>query len=209
MRAAARALVIVFARAPRAGQAKTRLVPRLGAAGAARLQARLIAAALRTAREARCGPVELHLTARHSLFSGRALLRLQRGADLGARMHHALARGLRRHGAAILIGADCPALRPEDLRRALRLLAGGCDVVLAPAEDGGYALIGARRVSPLLFQGVPWGGAGVCAETLRRLGRLGYRSRQLRTVWDVDRPEDLERLRSLRFASALPRAARR
>jgi hypothetical protein len=209
MRAAARALVIVFARAPLAGQAKTRLAPRLGAAGAARLQARLAFAALHTAREARCGPVELHLTARHSLFAGKAPLRVQRGADLGARMHHALVHGLRRHGAAILIGADCPALRPEDLRRAARLLAGGCDVVLAPAEDGGYALIAARRVSPLLFQGVPWGGAEVCAETLRRLARLGYRSRLLRTVWDVDRPEDLERLRSPRFASALRRCARR
>jgi hypothetical protein len=121
MRAAARALVIVFARAPLAGQAKTRLAPRLGAAGAARLQARLAFAALHTAREARCGPVELHLTARHSLFAGKARLRVQRGADLGARMHHALVHGLRRHGAAILIGADCPALRPEDLRRAARL----------------------------------------------------------------------------------------
>ena len=209
MRAAARALVIVFARAPRAGQAKTRLVPRLGAAGAARLQARLTSAALRTALEARCGPVELHLTTRHSLFPGTQSLRVQRGADLGARMHRALAQGLRRHGAAILIGTDCPALRPPDLRRAARLLAGGCDVVLAPAEDGGYALIGARRVSPQLFQGIPWGGATVYTETLRRLARLGYRSRSLRMLWDVDRPEDLERLRSLRFASALPRGARR
>lgn len=202
-------MIVVFARAPVPGRAKTRLVPRLGEWGAARLQARLTAEAVRTALSARCGPVELHGTARHALFRGKEGFRLQRGADLGERMYRALAGALRRSRWVLLIGSDCPELSPADLRRAARALQGGCDAVLSPAEDGGYALIGLRRVSPRLFDGIAWGGAEVCAETMRRMERLGYRRRVLRTVWDVDRPEDLARLRSRRFPSALRRCALR
>jgi hypothetical protein len=197
--------VLVFSRAPLAGSVKRRLVPRLGAWRAARLQLRLTQHALRTAAAAGCGPVELHLTQRHGLFRQ---IRLQKGADLGERMHHALSRALRRHRGAILIGADCPALRAADLRRAARLLAGGCDVVLGPAEDGGYVLIGARRLSARLFEGIPWGGAGVYAATVKALDASNFRWRALRLLWDVDRPADLERLRSLRSFSAPRRCAR-
>ena len=186
-------MIIVFAKAPVPGLAKTRLIPRLGAWGAARLQARLTAAAVRTAHDARCGPVELHVTARHASFKGD--VHLQRGTDLGERMRRAFSAALRRHRPVILIGADCPALRTADLRRAHRLLRGACDVVLAPAEDGGYALIGLKRVLPRAFEGIPWGEAGVYAATTARLA--GHRWRALRTVWDVDRPEDLDRLNSV------------
>ena len=194
-------MIIVFARAPVPGDAKTRLIPRLGAWRAARLHTRLIRQALCTSRAANCGPVELHLTRRHSLFKG---AELQRGRDLGERMHHALSKA---RGPVILIGSDCPALTTADLRRAMRWLRGGCEVVLAPAEDGGYALIAFRRFRPELFKDINWGGPRVYADTVRKLS--GVRWRALRTVWDVDRPEDLERLRSLRFASAARRGARR
>jgi glycosyltransferase A (GT-A) superfamily protein (DUF2064 family) len=76
-------------------------------------------------------------------------------------------------------------------------LRGACDAVLAPAEDGGYALIGMKRNLPRVFERIPWGEPGVYAITVERLA--GRRWRALRTVWDVDRPEDLERLRSMRF----------
>jgi glycosyltransferase A (GT-A) superfamily protein (DUF2064 family) len=188
-------VVLVFSRRAVPGRVKTRLVPRLGEWGAARLHARLTAHALRTAAAAGCGPVELHDTAK------------QRGADLGERMHRALSRALRRHRGAIVIGSDCPALQPADLARAARWLAGGCDVVLAPAQDGGYVLIGAKRISPRIFSGIAWGGPGVYETTVQKLASSGYRWRALRRLWDVDRPEDLERLRWLRFASAArPRA---
>ncbi len=182
-----RTSVIVFAREPRPGRVKTRLIPLLGAQGAARLHARLVERALATARAAGLGEVEL------------CWARRQRGADLGARMHHAFARGLRRAGRVILIGSDCPVLRARDLRRAARWLAGGADAVFAPAEDGGYALIGLRRVSPRLFEGVQWGGAQVMAQTRARLAALGWRWRELPEVWDVDRPEDVARLRRARL----------
>ena len=109
------AAVIVFARAPLPGRAKTRLVPKLGAWRAARLQARLIERALLTALASRCGPVELHCTprSRHPFFlrAQRKLgisLEKQSGRDLGERMHHAIRAALRRHRYAILIGVDAP-----------------------------------------------------------------------------------------------------
>jgi rSAM/selenodomain-associated transferase 1 len=197
-------MIIVFARAPVPGEAKTRLIPRLGAWRAAQLHARLTLRALCTARMSG-EEVELHGTRRHSFFRTlNVRFRLQRGNDLGERMYRALSKARK---PAILIGTDCPALAPADLRRAMRWLRGGCEVVLAPAEDGGYALIGARRLSERLFEDISWGTPQVYADTLKKL--RGYRWRALRTVWDVDRPEDLERLRSLRFASACPPRARR
>jgi len=190
-------MIIVFAKAPVPGAAKTRLVPALGEWGAARLHARLVRHAVRTALAAGLGRVELHGTRRHSFFETLGVpFTLQRGDDLGERMYYALSR----HPGAILIGTDCPELTVADLRRARRLLQGGCDAVLAPAEDGGYALIGLRTVSAEIFRNIRWGTSSVYDETVKRLER--YRWRALRTVWDVDRPEDLARLRSLRFASA-------
>ena len=198
--------MIVFARAPVPGRAKTRLVPRLGEWGAARLQARMTARTLRMARPFR---VALHGTSRHAWF--RALdvpFATQKGGDLGARMHRAAAKALRRHRAVIIIGTDCPVLDARDLARAARLLRSH-DAVLAPAEDGGYALLGLSRPSAAIFEGIHWGGASVLRDTLLRMDRAGLRWKLLRTVWDVDRPEDLERLRSLRFASGARRGARR
>ena len=187
----------MFSRAAVPGRVKTRLVPRLGEWRAARLHARLTGHALRIARAAACGPVELYDTSK------------QRGADLGERMYRALAGALRRHRGAIIIGADSPALPARNLLRAARWLAGGCDVVLVPAEDGGYALIGAKRASPLMFSGIAWGGSDVYETTVRKLVSLGYRWRSLERVWDLDRPEDLERLQWLRFASAVRPDVRR
>ena len=198
-------MIIVFAKAPVPGQAKTRLIPRLGAWRAARLHARLVRETVQTALAARCGGVQVHGTRAHSLFrSLNVPFRLQRGRDLGERMYRALARARR---PAIVIGTDCPELTATDLRRAARYLRGGYQAVIAPAEDGGYALLGLRRARPEFFQAIEWGGANVYAETARRLA--GYRWRALRRVWDVDRPEDLERLRSLRLASRSRRGAAR
>jgi rSAM/selenodomain-associated transferase 1 len=197
-------MIIVFARAPVPGEAKTRLIPKLGAWRAARLHERLTLRALRTARLAG-GRVELHGTRRHSFFRRLDVdFRLQRGRDLGERMAHALSKARR---PAIVIGTDCPALTPADLRRAARWLRVGCDAVLAPAEDGGYALIGLRRPRKEFFQDILWGSPRVYADTVKRLA--GYRWRALRRVWDLDRPEDLERFRSLRLASGFRRPALR
>lgn len=197
---------MVFARAPLAGSVKTRIARRIGDAAAVNLHRRLVRAAVEAAGAARCGPVELHVTRRHAFFRTLGVpVRLQRGADLGERMYRALAH----HHRAIVIGADAPALMPADIARAARWLQGGARIVLAPADDGGYVLIGARRITPAIFSGMEWGSAQVLAQTLRNAERVGFSCRLLGTVWDVDRPEDLERLRSRRFSLARRRRARR
>jgi hypothetical protein len=194
--------LVVFAKAPQPGRVKTRLVPRLGRAGAARLHARLVERAVRTARAARLGPVELHCTPRmrHPFFAALARrhglrLRAQGAGKLGERMHRAFCRVLREADSVVLIGSDCPALRAADLRAAARALRRGADAVLAPAEDGGYALVGLRRARWGLFRGIAWGGPQVLAQTRARLRRARCKWVELRTVWDVDRPEDVARLR--------------
>ena len=199
------ATLIVFAKAPQPGRVKTRLVPLLGERGAARLHARMIESTLRVAREARFARVELHCApdARHALFGRLArrysvTLRAQARGDLGARMFASCKRALRSADAVVLIGTDCPVLRAADLRAAERALVDGADAVLSPAEDGGYALIGLRRVSARLFSRIEWGGDSVLPETRRRLRALGWHWRELRVVWDVDRPEDYRRLARLR-----------
>jgi rSAM/selenodomain-associated transferase 1 len=197
---------MVFARAPLAGSVKTRIAQRIGDAAAANLHRRLVRAAVAAASAARCGPVELHVTRRHAFFRTLGVpVRLQRGADLGERMYRALARDRR----AIVIGADAPALMPADIARAARWLHGGADIVLAPADDGGYVLIGARRMTPAVFAAVARGSAEVLAQTQRNAARAGLSCRLLRTLWDVDRPQDLERLRSRHFSLARRRRARR
>ena len=210
MRTGAEAALIVFARAPEPGRVKTRLAPLLGAEGAARLHARMVVATLRTAMAAGVGTVELHGAPRigDAFFSAMrrrfgVALRAQGRGNVGERMRRAFERALRRHRYVVLIGSDCPALRPADLRAALRALRAGADAVLSPAEDGGYPLIGLRRVSRRLFDGIAWGSDRVLAQTRRRLARLGWRWQELRTLWDVDRPEDVRRLRRSRRLAPL------
>lgn len=199
--AAVEARVVVFARSPRPGEAKTRLIPLLGAEGAADLHARLVEHALRTAHQAAVGRVELHCDgpADDPFLRGCAVRYgatqvPQAAGDLGARMHLAFERALRAETPVLLMGTDCPAMTPDHLRQAKKALRAGAEAVFAPCEDGGYALIGLRRLAPDLFEAMPWGSERVMAETRRRLRRLGWTWRELETLWDVDRPEDYERL---------------
>jgi rSAM/selenodomain-associated transferase 1 len=195
--------IIVFAKAPRPGAVKTRLASALGAEGAARLHERLVARTLATASASGVGPVEL-CCAPDASDPRLAALALEHGAaltgqgpsDLGRRMHCAVERVLSQEQAALLVGSDCPALVPDHFREAARALAEGDDAVLGPAEDGGYVLIGLRRVNASLFERIGWGGPDVLRETRARLAALDWRWRELATLWDVDRPEDLARLRA-------------
>ena len=191
--------VAILAKAPLPGLAKTRLAPALGADGAAALQARLIERAVETARVANIGPITLWAAPDqdHPAFQTLAALfgvRLARqpDGDLGVRMLAALAAA---QGPAIVIGTDCPALQPAHLRTAAEALAGGVDAVVVPVEDGGYALIGMREPQPALFTDMPWSTAGVMAETRRRLTHLSLSWREPARLWDVDLPEDVERLK--------------
>jgi rSAM/selenodomain-associated transferase 1 len=191
----------VFAKAPVPGQVKTRLEPRLGARGAAALQERLIERALLTASEAGVGPVELWCAPdrSHPFFARcarrhRLKLADQGEGDLGVRMQRALALATRGGGRALLIGCDCPALSVPDLRAALRALEQGADLAFVPAEDGGYVLVGAGSAPAEIFTGVAWGTNQVMAQTRERLRRTGLKWTELAPRWDLDRPEDYDRL---------------
>jgi rSAM/selenodomain-associated transferase 1 len=199
MRAEPPVEIAVFARAPVAGQAKTRLIPLLGAAGAARLQQQLTEIALVRAHAlpgARVtlwttGPAEDEL-ARTTAHAAGATLMAQRGPDLGARMAHAFAASLDGSNLMLLIGTDCPAQTVDDLRAAVAALA-TADAVVQPAEDGGYVLIGMRQPQPALFDRIEWGGSTVLAATRARAREHGLRLAELPVCWDLDRVEDLDR----------------
>lgn len=193
--------LIVFARAPTPGAVKTRLVPLLGQEGAAALHVRLVKRALETARAASFTTIELHCAPgtddpffRFCAGHYGVPIVAQTGDRLGSRMAAAFERALVTHARALLIGSDCPVLNPRYLRQAERALREDAEAVLGPCEDGGYALIGLRRADGRLFDGVPWGGSEVMTETRNRLSALGWTWRELGTLWDVDRPEDYERL---------------
>ena len=192
--------VAVFAKAPVPGEVKTRLAPLLGTEGAARLHAALVRRTLAVATEADVGRVELWCApdASDPFFPAcaaefGAALRVQRGADLGQRMRAAFDAALGENAALVLIGCDCPALDAAILRQAAAALARH-DAVIAPAEDGGYVLVGLSRPHAALFAGVEWGGSSVMADTRARLERAGARWKELETLWDIDRPEDYARL---------------
>lgn len=196
-------LLIQFARSPVVGGVKTRLVPALGEVGACELHCELVRWTCRTLVDAGLGEVELHVSgdAEQALFSdclgaGAARLLSQRGADLGERMHNAIVGALARADCVLLVGSDCPGIDRDYLASALAALE-RAPVVLGPALDGGYVLIGARAADPGLFRDVEWGSEQVLAQTVERLRQLGWRWQELQGLADIDRPEDLPVWRAL------------
>jgi len=191
--------VAVFARAPVAGYAKTRLIGRLGATGAAALQHRLTARAIGTARAAALGPVSLWCAPDrgHPAFAAFArecgvALHDQPGGDLGTRMLHAF-RALTAERPLLLIGTDCPALEVRHLRACATALHDGADAVFLAAEDGGYVLVGMARPLPALFAGVAWGSAQVMQQTRRRAAGCRLAIAEPAVLWDIDGPADYDR----------------
>jgi rSAM/selenodomain-associated transferase 1 len=198
--------IAVFARAPVAGQAKTRLIPLLGADGAAALQRRLIERTLATACAVAGARVTLWVAddPAHP-YIGAVAARFgvavaeQHGADLGARMNHAFEAA----GAPlVLIGTDCPQLAAHDLGAAAASLLVH-DVVLQPATDGGYVLIGLARPQPPLFESIDWGGPRVLQQTQERIGSLGLRCALRPALDDLDTPADLQRALDAGWLAAL------
>ena len=208
----------VFARAPVPGQCKTRLAPVLGEAGASGLHARLVLRLLGLVTEALprlgnprvelwCAPDTAHPFFDRCARHHRLLLRTQQGEDLGQRMYGALDDALGRQGRPVLVGTDCLSITADALAAAFDAIdpapgphgasTPASDIVLLPTEDGGYALIGAARHDRSLFDAMPWSTDAVYAQTRLRIDRLGWRLHALPTGWDVDRPEDLDRLRTV------------
>ena len=199
------ACIGVFAREPVAGQVKSRLSPCLDENQRLALYRVLYRRTVQSVLADYLAPWGLWVTNNlHNkdflTYCNKENIWLQSGADLGERMYHAASQLLSRPGceSVVLVGTDCPVLESAYLEKALQSLSGGADLVLGPAEDGGYVLIGLSRVDPRLFQGIEWGGPTVLEDTLARAKSLGYETTLLPELWDVDRCEDLEHLREKR-----------
>lgn len=192
---------LIFCKAPVAGHVKTRLLPALNAEQAAALHQRLARFSIERALQQRLCAVQLWCAphTRHAFFRQCAqqyplTLHRQTGGDLGERMHNAFTAALQNYRHAILTGCDCPSLQIEDIKRAVYSLQNGHDVVIAPAEDGGYVLIGLSAPRSTLFEQMPWGSDNVMELTRRKLILQSLVFDELARQWDVDKPHDLARL---------------
>ena len=197
--------LLIFAREPVAGQVKSRLAATIGAEAAANAYRELIDATLAYAVAARtqgiiawvelwCTPDPASPFFRELAARNGITLRCQCEGDLGERMSGAIGDALARASAALLIGTDCPALGVAGLASAAAALADG-DVVLGPAEDGGFVLVGARV--PVSFNGVRWSSLHTMHDTRAAFVRTGVRWSELPVSWDVDEPADVARWKAL------------
>ena len=189
--------LIQFARSPKEGRVKTRMLPFLSATQACELHCELTLWTCRQLLNSGLGKVELSVAgdSRHTLFSrcqslGVSRVSQQRGADLGEKMYNALKGALKHNASVILVGSDCPQIDGAYLRQAVAGLQ-QAPVVLGPAADGGYVLIGARSIREEIFQAIPWGTDQVFSGTCAALKRVGLRWTELPTLRDIDRPDDL------------------
>ena len=192
----------ILARAPIPGQVKTRLIPLLGAEGAASLQTWMLQRVVAMALEADVGPVSLwcdgdpgHRDFVRCRELGPLRILPQVAGDLGQRMLAAV-RDSPNAAGTLVIGTDCPVLSATHLRAAARSLT-DCDAVLIPVEDGGYVLIGMKTPAAGAFAGIDWGSPQVMAQTRQGLAAMGWRWDEQAKLWDVDRPEDVERLAAM------------
>jgi rSAM/selenodomain-associated transferase 1 len=195
--------ILVMSKAPEPGAVKTRLIPLLGAAGAARLYATMLHDCIDRLVAADLCPVDLWCapTTGHPFFIDcrqhyGVTLQQQAAGDLGQRMEHALGKALQQSGCAVLVGADCPGLAVSDIEEALQALKQGTGVVLGPAHDGGYYLVAMRSLHTCLFEDIPWGSADVLRLTESRLRARGVSWHRLVVRRDLDTPQDYRDIRA-------------
>ena len=202
--------IVIIAKAPIAGFAKTRLIPALGAQAAAELAKRLLLHTVATALASKLDAVELCATPdpfegictgttgspTESVWQNLGLPEgiewsVQGEGDLGERMARATLRCTNRSESILLIGTDCPALTVAVLQSAAQALLEQ-DAVIVPTYDGGYALLGLNQFDASLFDGMPWSTAQVAALTLGHMKRLSWSVKTLATQHDIDEPADLQ-----------------
>ena len=189
----------VFAKAPIPGTVNTRLVPPLTPAQAARLHAAFVEDTLRKVASLDIvrflayapQPRDPFLLACARRYRARTIA--QGPGDLGARMQRVAARLLDRYPKVVIIGTDSPTMPIAFIEEARRRL-DGADLVFGPSEDGGYYLLGQRRLCPEIFQSIAWGSSGVLAATIEKIPRA--RVALLPQWYDIDRPDDLVRLQT-------------
>ena len=194
------AVVLVFAKAPIAGEVNTRLIPDIGVDAATQLQAELIHSRLQSLQKKNLCKVDLCCSpdSNHAFFQQcqkqyEVALSDQQGDDLGMRMSRAIKESLQIFKRVVLIGTDAPSLTTDQIEVAINKLGEANDVVIAPAEDGGYVLIGMSKHCDDIFQSVPWGTGEVLEVTREMIKDNDLTSFELETCWDIDRVEDYRR----------------
>lgn len=187
-------LIQIFCKAPVLGKVKTRLIQKLGRRGALDLYLQMFERLIAELSASRFN-TELWISPDkdHAFFESYAFARFQQaGPHLGVRMSTALRDGLNRHESVILVGTDLPLIDRSYIEQAVGALQTH-DVVLGPAEDGGYGLVGVKAETPDMFSDIDWGTERVLSQTCARLNRDGLDFGLLPLIWDVDRPDDLPR----------------
>lgn len=192
-------LVSIFLKAPRPGRVKTRIAHSLGPDTACAIYRELVGQVLHNLRELpdvelRFTPEDPQATAEIHPWLRPGWTALGQGTgDLGQRMAHVIRHGLERHyPAVIVIGSDCPEVQAKDIQCAGEALSSGADVVLGPAEDGGYWLIAAKADHPSLFDGIDWSTERVLQQTLDAAELAKLTVHRLRTLGDIDTAQDWE-----------------
>lgn len=192
--------IVIMAKAPVAGLAKTRLMPALGAEGAAQLAKKMLHHTLATALASKLGSVEICATPdpadsvwQNLDLPSNVIWSAQGEGDLGQRMARAVARTTRHGEAILLIGTDCPAIDVFTLHEAAQALH-DYDASLLPTYDGGYALLGLKNFNATPFDNMLWSTSTVAQETLKRMQQLGWKTKVLPTLHDIDETADLHYL---------------
>ncbi len=192
--------LLIFIKNPERGKVKTRLAETAGDDTALEVYQKLL-----QITQSVTDQMDVHREVWYSRFikqddmwsGGRYEKKRQRGKDLGARMkaafREAFARG---SGRVVIIGSDCPGLRPPILRQAFRLL-GDHKVVVGPAEDGGYYLLGMAEFYPALFDRKKWSTSTVCEQTIQQLNKMNVSYRLLPELNDIDTQPDLDQSQHL------------
>lgn len=191
--------ILLFSKAPIAGKCKSRLVPLLGENGAARLQEKLIHKILFDLYDYKLCPFEIWESEPTNYFTELNLgfkvnVKTQQGDNLGERMSHAMSDSLTGCENVMIIGSDCIEFTKEYITSAIQYLLND-DVVIGPAHDGGYLLIGMSQPSPEIFNEIKWGDSNVYKNTLRNVAGLGLSCGKLKALHDIDCPDDIVKVK--------------
>ena len=192
--------LLVFTRTPLPGQTKTRLIPMLGAQGAAEFHQTVLLSTLVEANASDFETIEIwcatendHPYIKQCELDYACAVKIQQGNDLGEKMHHAIETTLAENAFVVLIGSDCTAITTDILNQSYQHLSNGKDAVLGPASDGGYYLIGLKKQNPYIFQDIAWGEANVAERTRQNFADLGMEYVELEELSDIDTPDDYQR----------------
>ncbi len=190
--------LIVFAKAPVPGKVKTRLIPALNRYQATRIYKQLLDRTIKLAIKSKFDSIYIWVDGNLSNPYFRAIKNrygikfyIQSGRCLGDRMFNSFKFVLRNHSYAVLIGCDCPGLTHGDLDAASCYMEQDTDVVLGPANDGGYYLIGLKKNNYRIFENIKWGNHSVIKETLTRIEALQWKYSKLQMHADIDNARDL------------------